>query len=87
MADATFAVQLPEEIDKLLEALSKSTDRSKSVLAIEAITLFVQSEAQIVESIKRGMEDGRNGRVVPHAEAMRQIRATIDRVASEQRYV
>jgi RHH-type transcriptional regulator, rel operon repressor / antitoxin RelB len=49
MADVTFSVRIPAETKALLEALSKSTQRSKNFLAREAITNFVQSEAEIVE--------------------------------------
>ena len=83
MADTTFSVRLPEEIHVLLGSLSKSTNRSKNFLAREAITRFVQSEADIVEGIKRGMADIEAGRIVPHEEAMRQMRETIARVAGE----
>ncbi len=84
MADTTFSVRLPEEVHALLGSLSKSTNRSKNFLAREAITRFVQIEAEIVEGIKRGMADVEAGRVVPHDEVMRQMRATIDRVAGEK---
>lgn len=85
MADTTFSVRLPEEVHTLLGSLSKSTNRSKNFLAREAITRFVQSEAEIVEGIKRGMADIEAGRVVPHDVVMRQLRATIDRVAGEKK--
>ena len=85
MADTTFSVRLPEEVHTLLGSLSKSTNRSKNFLAREAITRFVQSEAEIVEGIKRGMADVEAGRVVPHEEVMRQMRATIERVAGEKK--
>ena len=85
MADTTFSVRLPEEVHTLLGSLSKSTNRSKNFLAREAITRFVQSEAEIVDGIKRGMADVEAGRVVPHDEVMRQMRATIERVAGEKK--
>lgn len=87
MADTTFSVRLPDDIHALLSSLSKSTNRSKNFLAREAITRFVQSEADIVEGIKKGMADIEAGHVVPHDEAMRQIRATITRVAGEPKSV
>ena len=83
MADTTFSVRLPDEVHALLGSLSKSTNRSKNFLAREAITRYVQREAEIVEGIKRGMADIEAGRVVPHDEAMRRIRAVIARVAAE----
>lgn len=87
MADTTFSVRLPDNIHALLASLSKSTNRSKNFLAREAITRFVQSEADIVEGIKKGMADIEAGRFVPHNEAMHQIRETIARVAGETKPV
>jgi predicted transcriptional regulator len=60
MTDVTFSVRLPQETKALLDSLSKSTNRSKNFLAREAITSFVNSEAEIVEGIKQGLEDVRN---------------------------
>ncbi len=85
MADVTFSLRLPEETHALLGSLAESTNRSKNFLAREAIKRFVQSEVEIVESIKRGMADIEAGRVVPHEEAMRQIRAVIDRAEARKK--
>ena len=77
MADVTFSVRLPAKTKALLDALSKSTSRSKNFLAREAITSFVESEAEIVEGIKQGLEDVHAGRTVPHEEVVKKSRAII----------
>jgi RHH-type transcriptional regulator, rel operon repressor / antitoxin RelB len=77
MADVTFSVRLPEATKVLLDSLSKSTNRSKNFLAREAITNFVESEAQIVEGIMQGLEDVRGGRTVAHEDVKRKSRAII----------
>ncbi len=77
MADVTFSVRIPEETKALLEALSKSTQRSKNFLAREAITNFVQSEAEIVEGIQQGIADVRAGRTVAHEDVVKKSRAII----------
>ncbi len=77
MADVTFSVRIPEETKALLEALSKTTQRSKNFLAREAITNFVQSEAEIVEGIQQGMADVRAGRTVAHEDVVKKSRAII----------
>jgi predicted transcriptional regulator len=59
--------------------LAVHTERSKSQLAGEAIADFVERELAIVEGIKRGIEDMRAGRVVPHEVAMRRLRGTVAR--------
>ena len=45
---------------------------------------YVQTESEIIEGIRRGMEDARAGRVVPHDEAMRRVRATIARAGRKR---
>jgi predicted transcriptional regulator len=75
----TVTVRLDPETKARLEYLATETRRSKSFLAGEAIADYVERELAIVEGIKRGMADIEAGRTVPHEEAMRRIRATIDR--------
>ena len=79
MPDTTITVRVSPELRDRLEAIARETRRSKSFLANEAIERYVQTESEIIEGIRRGMEDARAGRVVSHDEAMRRIRATIAR--------
>ena len=83
MADTTFSVRLPDDVHTLLGELSKNTNRSKNFLAREAITRYVQSEADIVVGIKRGMADVAAGRVVSHSEAMLHLKAAATRVGKD----
>jgi predicted transcriptional regulator len=85
MSDVTVTVRMPKHLRDRLEALSEATRRSKSFLGLEAIQHYVETEEEIVLGIKRGMADVNAGRTVPHAEAMRQIRATIDTVAATKK--
>lgn len=77
MTDITFSVRIPQETKTMLDALSKSTQRSKNFLAREAIMKFVQSEAEIVEDIMQGLEDVKAGRTVPHEDVVKTSRAII----------
>ncbi len=77
MTDVTFSVRIPEETKTLLEALSKSTNRSKNYLAREAITAFVQSESEIIEGIHQGIADVRAGRTVAHDDVVKKSRSII----------
>ena len=79
----TVTVRISPETKARLEALAGHTRRTKSFLAGEAITDYVERELAIVESIKRGLADIEAGRVVPHEETMRRIRATIDRAQKQ----
>ncbi len=76
----TVTVRLDSATKSRLEQLAQHTRRTKSFLAGEAIAGYVERELAIVEGIKRGLEDVKAGRTVPHEEAMKRLRATIDRV-------
>lgn len=76
----TVTVRLDSATKSRLEELAQHTRRTKSFLAGEAISSYVERELAIVQGIKRGLEDVKAGRTVPHDEAMKRLRATIDRV-------
>ena len=77
MTDNVLTVRLPDEIHSRLNAMSKSTMRPAADLAEEAIAAFVESEAEIIAGIERGIADADAGRLVDHEDAMRRIRSTI----------
>lgn len=78
---ATLTVRISPEIKKRLGQLADRTRRTKSYLANEAITGFVERELAIIAGIHRGLDDMQAGRVVPHKQAMRRLRATVARVS------
>ena len=78
MSDVTVTVRMTKSLRDRLEALSEVTRRSKSFLSMEAIQNYVETEEEIVLGIKRGLTDIEAGRTVPHEEAMRRIRSTIE---------
>lgn len=73
----TITVRLPQEVEDKLGRLAASTRRTKSFLAGEAIAGYVQRELEIIEGIKRGLEDVRTGRLVPHEQAMAELDAAV----------
>jgi predicted transcriptional regulator len=77
----TLTVRLSPQTKKQLGRLAAHTRRTRSFLAGEAITNFVERELAIVEGVKRGLDDMHAGRVVPHKAAMRRLRTTVRRVA------
>ena len=77
MTDITFSVRITQETKSMLDALSKSTQRSKNFLAREAIIRFVESEAEIVEGILESMANIKAGHTVPHDEVVKTSRAII----------
>ncbi|HUJ68931.1 MAG TPA: CopG family ribbon-helix-helix protein [Syntrophorhabdales bacterium] len=69
-----ISVRVPEELAERLDNLSKATDRSRSYLAALAIEEFVAIQEWQVEAIKQGMADAEEGRVVPHQEALKELK-------------
>jgi predicted transcriptional regulator len=84
-ASTTLTVRVAPKLKKQLDRLAVSTKRTKSFLAGEAIADYVDRELEIVEGIKRGLEDMKAGRLIPHDEAMRRLRATIDRARKRRK--
>ena len=85
MSDSTtLTVRLSPQVKRQLGRLAIHTKRTKSYLAGEAITNFVERELAIVEGIKRGLDDMHSGRVVTHKTAMRHLRATVARAAMKK---
>ena len=84
-ASTTLTVRLPSQTKKRLGRLATQTKRTKSYLAGEAIADFVERESAIIDGIERSLDDMRAGRVVPHKDAMRQLRATVARAAKGRR--
>jgi predicted transcriptional regulator len=75
----TLTVRLSPEVKERLSRLAGHTRRTSSYLAGEAIADFVDRELAIVEGIERGLEDMKAERVTPHKDAMRRLRATVER--------
>lgn len=77
MSSATMTIRLPAEVKEKLEHLAAATRRSRSFLAAEAVTAYVEHELQIVESLQQGLADVEAGRVVPHEQVMAEGRQII----------
>lgn len=75
----TLTVRLSPEIKARPESLSLHTRRTKSFLAGEAINGYVERELAIVQAVHRGLDDFEEGRTTSHEDAMRRLRATVDR--------
>lgn len=78
-SSTTLTVRLAPKVKQRLGRLARETKRTRSFLAGEAIASYVERELEIVAGIERGLADMNAGRLVPHDQAMRRIRATIGR--------
>ncbi len=81
MTDTTITVRVSKELRERLEAVAKATRRSKSFLSNEAIERFVESEEDELAAIREGLEDMKEGRTIPHEEAVRRLDAAIAQAA------
>jgi predicted transcriptional regulator len=77
-ASTTMTIRLSPEIKEKLGRLAHDTRRTKSYLAGEAVSAYVDRELAIIDGVQRGMADVRTGRVVPHDQAMTEIDALLE---------
>lgn len=83
--NVTLRIRLSSEVDARLGRLAERTGLAKSDLAGDAVADFVDRELETIDAIERGLEHAKAGRVVPHEQAMREIRRTIEQVAKTKR--
>ncbi len=83
----TLTIRLDAKLKKQLGHLAADTDRSKSYLAAEAIADYVAREQRTVEIIKQRLARVKSGKakLIPHAEVMAGLRATINAIARSKR--
>jgi len=66
MSSATFTVRVDSSVKKRLERLAKSTGRSRSFLAAEAINDYLEVNEWQVAGIKRAIASLDRGEGIPH---------------------
>ena len=64
----TLSVRLSAETKKRLDALARRSRRSRSFLAAEAISRYVETEEWQIAEIEAGIADLEHGRTVSHDE-------------------
>jgi predicted transcriptional regulator len=65
-ASETLSIRLDANTKKRLDALAKSSKRSKSFLAAEAISAYVESEEWQLHEIREAIADIDQGRETKH---------------------
>lgn len=74
MADSTLiSVRVPKEVARRLARLAKTTDRSMSYVAGQAIEEFVALQEWQVKAILEGLAEAEAGKLVSHAEARKRL--------------
>lgn len=74
-----MTIRLAPEVKEKLDRIATDTRRSKSFLAGEAVAAYVDRELEIIDGIKRGLGDAAAGRLVPHDEAVAQMRDVVEK--------
>ena len=75
MSSTTFTVRVDSVVKKRLEKLAKSTGRSRSYLAAEAIGEFVDVNEWQIAGIKRAMTSMDRGEGVAHEQVKEWVRS------------
>jgi predicted transcriptional regulator len=77
MDNVDIKIRVPTDLKDRLDALSRSSKRSLSELAIEALSRLTDRNDNEIEHIKRALEEARkpNARIIPHKQAMDWIRS------------
>ena len=71
----TLSIRIDSETKKRLDALSKRARRSKSFLAAEAITAFVDSEEWQLGEIQAGIAELGGGKGVSHEKVSKWLKS------------
>lgn len=77
-ASTTMTIRVSPEVKEKLDRIAIDTRRSKSFLAGEAVSAYVDRELEIIDGIKLGMADAAAGRVIPHEQAVAEMRQVIE---------
>ena len=68
MPSTTFTIRVEPEVKKRLEKLAKSTGRTRSFLAAEALSEYLDVNEWQVAAVRRAMASLDRGDGVPHQE-------------------
>ena len=77
MRTATITIRVSADIEGKLSRLAKHRRRTTSSLAAEAVSTYVEDELEVVELIKRGLDDVEAGRFVSHEQVVVEAREII----------
>ena len=76
-ASTTMTIRVSPETKEKLERIASDTRRSKSFLAAEAVSAYVERELEIIEGVKRGLADMEADRLVAHDQVIAEARQIV----------
>jgi predicted transcriptional regulator len=77
MDNVNIKITVPAELKERLDSLVRTTKRSRSELAADALRRLMDQDESEIDHIRKALEEARrpNARVVPHEQAMAWIRS------------
>lgn len=72
---ATLTMRVPIKLKNRLNDLAKSSAKSRSRLAVEALESYVDEQELQLAKIDQGIRDADAGRLVPHSEVKRYLQS------------
>jgi predicted transcriptional regulator len=72
--DVAIEARIPAELNDALARLASARGKRKSTLVREALAAYVLTEEAFAAAVEEGRADVRAGRVVEHADVLREIR-------------
>jgi len=73
-ASTPQTIRLSPDVKAKPGRIAADTRRSRSFLASEAVTAYVDRELKIIEGVQRGLADMQAGRIVPPEQVMAEAR-------------
>lgn len=78
VSHATVTIKIRPEVKEKLERIANDTRRSELSLLDEAVEAYVDREMEVLDGIRRGLADAEAGRVIPHEDAVAEMRTLIE---------
>jgi len=81
----TVTARIKPALSKKLDRYAKITGHTKSHAVEKLLAQHIDYETWFIKEVQKGIDSANRGELVPHEEAMRQIRAHIARRKREKR--
>ena len=72
-----IALRIPEDMLKVIEAIAKASDRSRSWVIVRALKYYLMQEGNDILQILKGEEQIRNGEVIDAEELFAELMSPI----------
>lgn len=73
----SITVRVSDDAARELDALAQAMDRTRSWVVKDALARYLEDERLWLEKVKRGIEAADRGELIPHEQAMKELRRKI----------